>query len=237
MKLRTEVLIKNSKETYHQIDNKIAIKSENHDDVTYLRTCNLLYKKCISLSESSLVLVNNLKFIEAFMMLRSMYEINLLLQYFQIHNEEVKRWLIWDGIRVMDENGEDLKINKMPRKKVEFLLYLEICNFSFALESCKKCKNHMDIRNFSNNFLQKSITDEVKLKRYINDKEYYTSLCKAIHPSIKSIYHNDKKNDELEKQVYHYTLQSLLVLGDIISKIVEPFNDDMSIIAPFIGIE
>lgn len=155
-----------------------------------LQVVQTLFKKCISQIESVLILLENGKYLEAYSILRDLFETAVFLLYTVNHPFEAKRWLNWAEMDF--ENNE--KYKNENKKFDDFKLFLERNNHKELL-SCINKRNFSNYRNFSSWFIREQAFKSTSSIKGSDFKESYFELCKFVHPSINSLNHNDKLSD------------------------------------------
>ncbi len=168
--------------------NNQSAKNEFKGD-TVKQSVQLLFKKAISQIESILVLIENGKYLEAYSILRDLFENSVFLLYIVVHPFEADRWFNWAE---MNFKTKTEKYRKMEFE--EFKSFLEKNNYGELLKLLSK-RNFKHYRDFGVWFIREQAFKNHPSMKGSDFKEFYYELCGFVHPSIRALNHNDTLSD------------------------------------------
>jgi hypothetical protein len=189
-----------------------------------------LFKKSTSQIETILILIENGKYLEAYSILRNLFESSILLLYIIVYPFEADRWL---SLVNMDFKARE-KYGKM--KFDDFKSFLEKNNYLELLKFVT-LKNYWKYRDFSVGYIREQAFKNHPSIKGMDFKEFYFELCKFVHPSIKGLNHNDTLNDTMFRDIIADSLHISKNIADIYIEYFQGALMNHNIVKDFLNIE
>ncbi|GEM_PF-6277302 len=184
-------------------------KKEFREDIPK-QLVQTLFKKSISQTESILILIENGKYLEAYSLLRNLFESAIFLLYITEYPFEAERWL---NFQKMDFKVQ-MQYKKNNKKLHDFKNFLTKNNHRELL-NCINSDNFQDYRDFSIWFIREQAFKKHSSIDGDDFKEFYFQLSKFVHPSIAALNYNDKLSETHFDDIFADILYIAKRVGDI----------------------